>query len=66
MPDRRATGARVLMGPRRRSAVRPQMRRPGRPMAFMVRRIVREVGVETSMVVLAKVLIWVLGWVRRG
>jgi len=30
-------------------------------MAFMVRRIVREVGVETSMVVLAKVLIWVLG-----
>lgn len=55
-----------MMGPRRRSAVRPQMRRPGRPMAFMVRRIVREVGVETSMVVLAKVLIWVLGWVRRG
>jgi hypothetical protein len=46
-----------LTGPRSLSAVRPQARRPGIPMAFVVRRMVREVSDDTLRTVLLKVLI---------
>lgn len=57
----------VLMGPRKRSAVRPQTRRPGIPRAFMSRRRVRDVEGDTPMMLLAKELSWrgERGWVRK-
>jgi hypothetical protein len=48
---------RVLTGPRSLSAVRPQIRRAGIPMAFIVGRMVREVSEDTLRTVLLKVLI---------
>jgi hypothetical protein len=53
-----ATGVRVLIGPSKRSAVRPQINRPGIPTAFMTRRMVREVDDETLMMSLPKMLIY--------
>ena len=48
---------RVLTGTKSLSAVRPQIKRPGIPMAFIVRRSVREASDDTLMIVLLKVLI---------
>ena len=52
-----ATAVKELMGPRKRSAASPHIKRPGIPTAFMTRRMVRDVEDEIPMMVLPKVLI---------